>query len=87
MRAVHKFHELFAWTFALITLMANGAPTTAIDGRLDPTFGDVSYTVGDKVLLVGYVLIGPRSNFAATRQLGADGILLLGFGVPSQGFR
>ena len=46
-----------------------------------------AYTLGAKVLLAGYVLIGPRSDFAVMRLQGGDEIFLDGFGSPSQDFR
>jgi uncharacterized delta-60 repeat protein len=47
----------------------------------------MAYTQGSKVLLAGYLLIGPRSDFAVMRLLGGDEIFLDGFGAASQGFR
>ena len=46
----------------------------------------IAYTQGFKVLLAGYVLIGPRSDFAVMRVQGEE-IFFNGFGYPSQDFR
>ncbi|MHB8679995.1 MAG: delta-60 repeat domain-containing protein [Rudaea sp.] len=40
MRAAHRFHRFLAWTFVIVSLAANCAPTTTTDGSPDPTFGD-----------------------------------------------
>jgi len=47
----------------------------------------MTYTQGGKVLLAGYLLIGPRSDFAVMRLQGGDEIFLDGFGSVLQGFR
>jgi uncharacterized delta-60 repeat protein len=46
-----------------------------------------AYTLGNKVLLAGYVLFGPRSDFAVMRLQGGDEIFLDGLGSPQQGFQ
>ena len=45
----------------------------------------MAYTQGFKVLLAGYVLFGPRADFAVMRLQG-DGIFFNGFGYASQDF-
>ena len=47
----------------------------------------MAYTRGGKVLLAGYLLIGPRSDFAVMRLQGGDELFLDGFGSATQGFR